>query len=94
MKNVLFKRINFLLKMSREVQSFEEALDEYKNLKEMFSNIRIYIYSVYKFVKDFPEFDKYFYNKEEAIEYIKGSSYMFILDEILDATGKRTLGMI
>jgi hypothetical protein len=80
--------------MSREVESFEEALIQYKDIKEMFSKIKIQIYSVYKFVENFPEFDKYFYTKEEAEEYIKESKYMFIMDEFLNATGERSLGFV
>jgi hypothetical protein len=80
--------------MSQEVESFEEALAQYNGMKEMFSKIKIQIYSVYKFVQNFPQFDKYFYDKDEAEEYIKESKYMFIMNEFLNATGERTLGYV
>jgi hypothetical protein len=80
--------------MAHEVESFEEALFEYKSIKEMFSKIKIQIYSVYKFVQNFPEFDRFFYDIDEAENYIKENKYMFIMNEILNATGERNLGFV
>ena len=80
--------------MSREVESFEEALEEYKGIKEMFSKIKIQIYSVYKFKKDYAEFDMYFYDIDEANKYIEENKYTFILKEFMDATGERSLGTV
>jgi hypothetical protein len=80
--------------MSREVESFEEALSEYKSIKEMFSKIKIPIYSVYKFKKNFAEFDTYFYTNNEAKKYIENNKYTFILQEFMDATGERSLGTV
>ena len=80
--------------MSREVESFEAALSEYKSAKEMYSKIKIQIYSVYKFKKDFTEFDRYFYDNDEAENYISENKYTFILKEFMDATGERNMGFV
>ena len=80
--------------MSREIESFEEALSEYKGVKEMFSKIKIQIYSVYKFKKDFAEFDTYFYIEDQAIKYTDENKYTFFIKEFLDATGERSLGTV
>ena len=80
--------------MSREIESFEEAVLEYKGMKEMFSKIKIQIYSVYKFKKDFAEFDIYFYTEDQANKYIEENKYTFILKEFMDATGERSLGFV
>ena len=80
--------------MSREVESFEAALSEYRSVKEMYSKIKIQIYSVYKFKKDFAEFDTYFYTEDQAIKYTDENKYTFILKEFMDATGERSLGFV
>ena len=80
--------------MSREIESFEEALTEYKSVEEMYSKIKIQIYSVYKFKKDFAEFDTYFYTEDQAIKYTDENKYTFILKEFMDATGERNMGTV
>lgn len=80
--------------MSREVESFEEAFNEYKSMKEMYSKIKIQIYSVYKFKKNFAEFERFFYDIDEAEKYINENKYTFILKEFMDATGERSLGSV
>jgi hypothetical protein len=80
--------------MSREIESFEAALSEYKSTKEMYSKIKIQIYSVYKFKKDFAEFDRYFYTEDQAIKYTDENKYTFILKEFMDATGERNMGKV
>jgi hypothetical protein len=60
----------------------------------MYSKIKIQIYSVYKFKKDFAEFDRYFYDENQAIKYTDENKYTFILKEFMDATGERSLGFV
>ena len=80
--------------MSREVESFEEAFNEYKSMKVMYSKIKIQVYSVYKFKKNFAEFDMYFYTEDEAIKYSEENKYTFVLKEFMDATGERSFGTV
>ncbi len=80
--------------MSREIESFEEAFAEFRSAKEMYSKIKIQIYSVYKFKKNFAEFDTYFYTEDQANKYIEENKYTFILKEFIDATGERSLGFV